>query len=65
MEGTVYQGVSSRLPDHWQSVPYTDSTCLGWNPIYASRNLTGINGPSINMGIYGVPYAERISWQLK
>lgn len=52
----VVDGLFS-LPTYWQSVPYNDVNCIANNEVYATPDLTNLEGPLNDIGINGNPYS--------
>ena len=47
----------STLPDHWENIPHTDINCQAEIAGNATPNLTSIDEPNPEIGIFGYPFS--------
>ena len=47
----------STLPDHWEKIPHTDINCQAEIAMNATPNLTSIDEPDPDIGLFGYPFS--------
>ena len=45
------------LPNQWQVVPHTDPDCLANKEETATPDVTSMEGPGANIGLFGIPFS--------